>query len=93
MYKYLASGAVFDAINAEKPIIALRNDYFEYLFSKFGAFGYLADSIDDMADIIRGLLSGKKLETFAFGEIKERLSPPAISCQFRLVLKENEFLN
>jgi hypothetical protein len=92
MYKYLASGAVFDAINAEKPVIALKNDYFEYIFSKFGTFGYLADSIDDMADIIRKLLVEKKQETFAFGEIKGRLSPLVISRQLELVLKGNGFL-
>jgi hypothetical protein len=86
MYKYLASGAVLDAINAEKPILALRNDYFEYLFSRFGPFGYLVDSIDDMEKLIREIITGKKIELFNFKDIKENLSPLAVSCQLRVVL-------
>jgi hypothetical protein len=93
MYKYLTSGAVFDAVNAEIPIIALRNDYFEYLFSRFGPFGYLVDSIDDMENLIRKILTGKKMGLFNFKNIKENLSPLAVSCQFESILKRTGFYN
>jgi hypothetical protein len=92
MYKYLASGAVLDAINVEIPIIALKNDYFEYLFSRFGPFGYLADSIDDMENVIRKILSCKKMESFNFENIKEKLSPLAVSYQFKIILKNSGLL-
>jgi hypothetical protein len=86
-YKYLASGAVLDAINMEIPIIAIKNDYFEYLFSRFGLFGYLVDSIDDMENIIREILAGKKMKLFSFEKIKENLSPLAVSRQFKINLE------
>lgn len=32
VYKYTASGTVFDAVDCERPILAIRNDYFrDYL--------------------------------------------------------------
>jgi glycosyltransferase involved in cell wall biosynthesis len=91
-YKYLASGAVLDAINAEIPIIALKNDYFEYLFSRFGLFGYLVDSIDGMEDVIRKIIAGKKVNLFAFRDIKAKLSPLVISDQFISILTKSGFL-
>jgi hypothetical protein len=93
MYKYLASGAVLDAVNAEIPIIALRNDYFEYLFSRFGPFGYLVDSIDEMESVIRKLLAEKEAKPFAFKKIKEQLSPLAISSQLKNVLIHSGLYN
>jgi hypothetical protein len=92
MYKYLASGAVLDAINAEIPVIALKNDYFEYLFSRFGPFGYLVNSIDDMEELIHKILAGEKMELFSFKRIKGNLSPLAISRQFKAVLENADLL-
>ena len=49
-YKLTASGAVLEAIWNEKPIIALRNSYFTYLFEKFGPLGYLYDSYEQLTE-------------------------------------------
>ena len=48
-YKLTASGAFMDAISFEKPVIAIKNDFFEYYFNKFGNIGYLFDNVNDMA--------------------------------------------
>lgn len=48
-YKLTASGAFMDAISFEKPVIAIKNDFFEYYFNKFGNIGYLFDNANDMA--------------------------------------------
>lgn len=53
MYKLTASGALLDAISYEKPIIAIRNDYFSYYFTKLGNIGYLVDNIEEMVALIR----------------------------------------
>lgn len=47
-YQLTASGSILEAIWNLKPIIALKNDYFDYLFSKFGKMGELCESVDDM---------------------------------------------
>lgn len=47
-YKLTASAAFWDAISYVKPIIALKNDYFEYYFNKFGNIGYLFDTYEEM---------------------------------------------
>ena len=47
-YQLTASGSILEAIWNLKPIIALKNDYFDYLFSKFGKMGVLCESVDDM---------------------------------------------
>lgn len=36
-------------------IIALKNPYFKYLFDKYGAIGYLCDSVEDMKNKIINL--------------------------------------
>ncbi|KAF2513537.1 glycosyltransferase family protein [Flavobacterium foetidum] len=86
-YKITASGAIMDAIKMEKPIIALKNDYFEYLFNKFGAFGYLFDTIDEMVNTVEKIASGKIKDNFNFEQIKNNFSPESIS---RQTLKEFE---
>lgn len=54
-YRMTASGALLEAVWNEKPIFALRNAYFDYMFKKFGPLGELADSVEELADIINSL--------------------------------------
>ena len=51
-YKLTASGAVLEAIWNEKPIIALNNSYFNYLFRKYGDMGILCDNMTGVYDAI-----------------------------------------
>lgn len=80
-YKITASGAIMDAIKFEIPIIALKNDYFNYLFKRFGAFGYLCNNIEEMIDII---IFRKYSLKFDFRFIKQKMSIDALS----LILKD-----
>ncbi len=52
-YRLTASGALLDAVRFRKPVIALRNDYFEYFFNKFGEIGYLVDDVEEMGELLR----------------------------------------
>lgn len=75
-YKMTASGAILDAINRGKPIIAIRNDYFEYLFRKYGSFGFLVDNMEEMADLLNHLAVDKNLyPDIDFEKFRKRLSP------------------
>lgn len=51
-YKLTASGAILEAIWNEKPIVALNNSYFEYLFKKYGDMGILCDNVKDICEAI-----------------------------------------
>lgn len=57
LYKYTASGSVFDAIACGVPILSLINDYFEGLFASYGDFGYLETNIDALVQRIKWLVN------------------------------------
>jgi len=63
-YQLCASGSLFDSINMEKPILAIRNDYFEYYFNMLGNIGYLFDDINEMELTIIDLCTGKLRDDF-----------------------------
>lgn len=70
-YRLTASGALLDAVRYRKPIIALRNEYFDYFFCKFGEVGYLVDSIEEMEELLRHPECLRR--NFDFEEIAEKL--------------------
>lgn len=77
IYKYTASGSVYDAIDCEVPIIALKNDFFLDLFNLCGEFGIMADSKDGIKTIISNL--DKKEKKYDFAKIKRLLSPQYVA--------------
>jgi hypothetical protein len=63
-YKLTASGAVFDALTHLKPVIAIRNAYFEYIFNKMGNIGYLCDSLEEILVCIQYLDRFKNINIY-----------------------------
>lgn len=59
-YKLTASGAIFDAIFKEKPIIAIKNDYFEYIFNKSENIGYLCKDFEEVKNKVKEISSGEQ---------------------------------
>jgi hypothetical protein len=57
-YDLCPSGTFFDAIRYKKPIISLKNPFFDYYFNKLGNIGYLCRTIEDMNDIINKIVLG-----------------------------------
>ncbi len=87
-YMLTASGSILDAINYEKPVLSLKNDYFCYLFEKFGAFGVLFDSIDEMIEALYAedfVLPSP--DRFDFDALKRRLSPESIAVELQNTLR------
>lgn len=80
-YKLIASGAIMDAISMKKPIITIRNSYFSYIFEKFGTFGFLVDSVEEMAKIIETLK--KEDLVFDFDTIQKKMNISSISEQLK----------
>ena len=85
-YRITASGAIFDAINARKPIIALKNDYFSYLFEKYGKIGYLFENINEMSNGINLLNNNEK--TFHFEKYIEELSVDFFSKKLYMLISK-----
>lgn len=88
-YKLTASGAIMDSIDWGKPIIALKNDYFCDMFKKYGAFGYLADNMVEIKDIILSLLNSNDYNQvkYDFKTIREESSPEFISKQLFTIIE------
>ena len=86
-YRLTASGAIYDAIMQEIPIISIKNEYFTYLFDKYGKFGYLFDNVDNIFSFIK---SGLKRENdfFNFLDIKQKISPEAFLEDFVEIIKK-----
>ena len=88
-YRLTASGAVMDAIAMRKPVIALRTDYFEYIFGKFGKAGYLVDSTEQMVETVERLSRGKLKEPkIDYDAIQRKFSPGALAGQFYHIMKK-----
>ncbi|MFH6994874.1 hypothetical protein [Flavobacterium sp. FlaQc-48] len=80
-YNITASGAIMDAINFEKPILALKNAYFQYVFKKYGSFGFLFENINDMVLKVEDLSNNKSLPNIDFISLKNKFTPEALSTQ------------
>lgn len=92
-YKLAASGAIFDAINFEIPIIALKNDYFTYLFEKYGEMGFLVDSVEEIEATVRSVASIPRTDiVFNFDNAKQGLSPESIARGLLPILSERGLL-
>jgi len=93
-YKLTASGALFEAINRKRPIIAIRNEYFEYIFNKYGSIGYLVDTLDEMADIIYRISTGIENHVdYNFEQIQKLLSPNNLAIILEEQLREIGFID
>lgn len=55
-YVFRVSGSLMDAIFYRRPIIALRQDYINYLFETGGNIGFLCNDMTEMQDIMRRLI-------------------------------------
>lgn len=77
-YKLIASGAFFDVLKMEKPIISIKNDFFQYYFDKYGEIGYLCEDVEQMEQVINNIIYYKEDKKDLFikniKKIKEELS-------------------
>lgn len=91
-YQLMASGAILDALSLQKPIIALKNDYFDYIFKKFGEFGFLFESVEKIADFLNDNNLKSTQNSFDYQSIQNRLSISTISEELNESLKKIKFI-
>lgn len=89
-YKLTASGAILEAIWNLKPVFALKNDYFDYLFQRFGRIGRLFEGEDELADALINLKQ-EELNKFRLSlqRAKESLHPDCVKLQLLNILRDN----
>ena len=63
-YRFTCSGAVFDAISAAKPLIALRTPLFENLFQQMGDIGCLCRDEAELLDAVRDIVAWPPCERY-----------------------------
>lgn len=87
-YKFIASGAFFDCIAFEKPVIALKNSFFQYYFDKYGDIGYLCEDLFEMKSFINGYDEKRYLRQIAnIRKMKQDLSIEKITSEFKALLE------
>lgn len=95
-YELCASGAFFDALNHEIPMLGLKNDFFEYYFQKYGSMGYMFNSVDEL---ITFLMSYNKSNDNKYNSFidnmrmaKKKLAIDNLVISFETKLLQNELL-
>lgn len=92
-YRMIASGAVMDSIDKARPIISLHNEYFDYLFGKYGPFGLMADTLDEMSALIRSLARGEvPPPAVDFDELRSKLKPETLKSELQDALTRIGYL-
>jgi glycosyltransferase involved in cell wall biosynthesis len=90
-YKLTASGALYDAIDNEKLILTLKNDYFDAVLSRCPEIGLSFDNVEDIATY---LVNKNRLSDIPnYLKIKEQLGVKTIAKQFKNDLKVIGFLD
>jgi hypothetical protein len=86
-YRATASGAVFESIQFNLPILGLNNPFLSYYFEKSGGIGYLFRDLHEFADFLNTFDIEK--ESIAYHnfqlnlqKLKEMLSVKALAKQF-----------
>ncbi|MDE5944140.1 MAG: hypothetical protein K2G93_00945 [Rikenella sp.] len=92
-YRMIASGAVMDAVDKARPIVSLRNDYFSYLFNKYGNFGFLAEDTSHLLHLIEQLGQGElQCSAIDFDELRHKMSPEVLCAELKTALSTINWL-
>lgn len=87
-YKFIASGAIFDALDMNKPIISLTNDYFRHIIKL--PIGYTFDNIEQITTLLDRLKDEtKNYHTFInnMGKLREIYEVDNITPIFKQALE------
>lgn len=93
-YKLTASGAIMDAVKLHKPIISIKNDYFEYLM-KENVIGYMVKDINEIKETIERILENSEIPNFEneFKSLELKISIPYNTDILRNNLLKIKYIN
>lgn len=82
-FQFSASGSIFEAVAKGKIAIAYANPNFTYLFNKYGSFGYLINSSEELKEVLSNLTCDKSEEMLNSGKkMLDLLDPLNIELKF-----------
>ncbi len=90
-YQLTASGSLFDAIRFNKPILATRNEYFEWVLrDASGDCVVWIKDLDQVEGVLRGWLAHgpPTVDDLLYDSIRARHSPGSVGCEFVKQLRE-----
>lgn len=82
------SGAFFDAVEFNKPILALRTKYFETIFKEAGDIGFLCDSLREMEDLILNLKKPNVANSQRYSQQKKNMDDYKLKLSLENISKE-----
>ncbi len=87
-YRLTASGAFFDALSYVKPVISLKNPFFEHYFNRFGDIGYLCSSYAEVRDCVTEVIRSKPEDRYQeqcrnILAAREEMGIPQLAGRFR----------
>jgi hypothetical protein len=90
-YRFSVSGAFLDAVSLLRPVVALKNPYFEHCFEKMGDIGYLCDTPEQLGELVRELCARFPKSHYAAQQKELRrgraaFAPPAVGAALRAAL-------
>lgn len=91
-YKATASGALYDAINAKRIILGFQNDYFNYVFEKFGSFGVLCRDPMEMLQKLPDIVELVENNNINFDSIQRAIHPFSLTQRLRTELISKGFI-
>lgn len=80
-YRFTASGVFFDAISYLKPVIAIRNPFFEYYFNLMGDIGYLCDNYNEVKEVIAGIIESHDNKKYIQQQLNMKMGREKISIE------------
>ena len=92
-YQFTTSGAFFDAISYQKPVIVFKNNFFKQYFNLIGDIGYMCDDYQNMFDTVKYISQNLPMKEYAFQKnnikkLREILSIDALAEKAKKVLNK-----
>lgn len=89
-YRLTASGVFFDAISYLKPIIAIKNPFFQYYFDMMGDIGFLCEDYEEMENVVVDIIKNPENKRYHQQQLnlkngREKISISKIADQIRLM--------
>jgi hypothetical protein len=93
IYDLSPSGTFFDAIKYNKPILSLKNPFFNHYFNRFGNIGYLCDDLIQMKEVIQNILDNFDINVYELQKRNLNLAKESLDISYISNSFKSQFVN